>query len=58
MIETQPAASDQYDQLLQLMKADAVDYLQGSLELMKMTSWPASTGSRCEIARCTCMLSS
>lgn len=37
MLTYQPARSDQYDELFQLMAMDATDYLQDSLRLMQMT---------------------
>jgi len=37
MLTYRPATADQYDELLQLMAVDSADYLNQSLELMKMT---------------------
>ncbi|HTX79834.1 MAG TPA: GNAT family N-acetyltransferase [Longilinea sp.] len=37
MITYQPVANKQYDELLQLMREDAADYLQQSLDLMRIT---------------------
>ena len=37
MLDYKPATGDQYDALFQLMRSDAADYLQQTLELMKMT---------------------
>ena len=36
MLAYKPATVDQYDALFQLMRSDATDYLQQTLELMKM----------------------
>jgi len=37
MLSYKPATADQYEELLQLMAVDSAEYLQQSLELMKMT---------------------